>query len=79
MGCFSLHRSPIYERAVLFRRFPGLSVCLFGKINKYTKMSVKRWWNDADGESKEETPSKCHFVHHKYHADGTGSYPGTLR
>jgi hypothetical protein len=49
----SIQRTPIYERAVPFRRFPDLPVFPFDKINKKTKMRVERWWNDADREREE--------------------------
>jgi hypothetical protein len=52
MEIFLTHRSPIFERALPFDRFPGFARSSV-KSTVSVQMGVEHWWNDTErGEPK---------------------------
>jgi len=57
---FSIQRSPIFERALLFGMFPDFARCPSGESSVYVKISMEHLWNDTDRGNRSTDRRSCH-------------------
>jgi hypothetical protein len=71
-----------YPKALTFRRFQAVTLCLFCRNSGYMKLGKEHWWHDTDRVKQKysvKNLTQCHFVRHKLYTDRPGTELGRLR